>query len=218
MKERGIIMTAWSVQAIRAGRKTQTRRLIVPQPVFATNGAWHWGYPDRRRIQCGPRGVSGGSKFPFDAEAIGDYCPWGVAGDLLWVRETYTVVPLDMMARDHEVRYKADGATKVLRGGSASGPEVHIDFASEAEEYPCEKYGVWRSPRHMYRWASRILLEITDVRVELLCCISREDAQSEGFDSVEDFARLWDTLHRKDGLIWQTNPWVWVVTFRPISH
>ena len=238
MKERGIIMTAWSVVAIRARRKTQTRRLIKPQPHHsvrlaehvALNG-WAWCFGELER------------KVPF-------LCPWGVPGDLPWVRETYTVVPLDMMARDHEVRYKADDGTKVLRGGWGSGPEIHIDFASEAEDYPCEKYGVWRSPRFMFKWAARTWMEITDVRVQQVQDISEADAIAEGIEGdpesgwknylwhgepripqkliagwdwqwstycepIGSFSSLWELIHGPGA--WERNDWVWAISFELVE-
>jgi len=108
-------------------------------------------------------------------------CPYGVPGDRLWVRETW-------------------------RGGDiiCYGPHYHAD-----EEW--HKNAGWKSPMCMPRWASRITLEITDVRVQRLQDISEEDAQAE---SAKEF---WDSIDGKSHP-WSSNPWVWVVTFKRVTE
>ena len=71
----------------------------------------------------------------------------------------------------------------------------------------------WRPSIHMPRWASRITLEVVNVRVQRLQEITHEDARCEGFDSLDGFALLWDRINEKRGYGWHTNPWVWVVDF-----
>ncbi len=244
-----ILFTGDMVRAILDGRKTQTRRVIKPQPDVHPWGAWHWGYNlykgDKRRIRCGPRSIGAGSKVPV-GETLREYCPWGQAGEsTLWVRECYTVEPIDMMCCNHRIRYRADGAEREMRGIQYVEPGVFaIDGPGEAGDYPQEKYGVWRPSIHMFRWACRLFLEVTDVRVERVQDITAEDAEAEGcwrshradIVSVEppEFRTLWDSMYTKrgywnrweddDGVVhkewivgdfsWDRNPWVWKITFK----
>ena len=232
MTERGICMTAPNALAIRAGRKTETRRLIVPQPVFAANGAWHWGYPDRRRIRCGPRGVSGGSKVPFDAQAIGEYCPHGVPGDLLYVKETWC---LGQAGNDVLAYYRADNPK-----GAKRPPTLLLGNGDE----------VWRSGRFMPKRVARTWLEITDVRVQQAQSISDEDAIAEGVEQCKhggwknylwhgepqiprnridawpwqfsnydsaygSFSSLWELIHGPGA--WERNDWVFAISFELVE-
>jgi len=209
MTERGICMTPASVVAIRERRKTQTRRRIklnIAGPLYLMSSSIspQWG--------GGPPGV-----YFCDSQNIEETCqhlfvrcPY-VPGDLLYIREACWMWGA----------WRKNGLT--TRGRQRwrfkpRGERVVYECPTVTAKRDGSTGWVYRHERYMPKKYARTWVEITDVRVELLCCISREDAQSEGFDSVEDFARLWDTLHRKDGLIWQTNPWIWVVTFRQISH
>jgi hypothetical protein len=74
--------------------------------------------------------------------------------------------------------------------------------------------GTWRPPSHMPRWASRITLEVTDVRVDNVTSICDNDARAEGFGSIDEFRLCWNALYAKRGLQWESNPWVWAATFR----
>ena len=127
-------------------------------------------------------------------EAIGEYCPYGKTGDQLWVRETWRV---NGNAHDYaragkeSVFYRADEDWNVDAG--------------------------WRPSIFMPRWASRITLEVTDVRVERLQNVSHEDGRAEGFDSLDGFALLWDRINEKRGYGWHANPWVWAVEFRAVK-
>ena len=126
-------------------------------------------------------------------------CPHGKAGDLLWVRERAHYGP-------DRVAYSADNPAL------AHGEKV-------------DGWGPARPSIHMPRWASRLTLEITDVRVERLQDISEEDAIAEGVDAVsmadvprqatwsrrQDYVQLWEKLNGKGS--WDLNPWVWVLTF-----
>lgn len=127
-----------------------------------------------------------------DPEPTGLKCPYGVPGDRLWVRECWGPC-------EGGVCYRAD-----------EGPKVVPDD------------GRWHPSIHMPRWASRITLEVTDVRVERVQDITPAACASEGFDFVVtdglmprgQFAKLWDALNSKRGFGWEANPWVWVVDFR----
>ena len=136
-------------------------------------------------------------------------CPYGQVGDRLWVRETLVITG----GRGSEyVAYKADG--------------YELDKGIFPEK--------WRPSIFMPRWASRITLEITEVRVERVQEITEEDAIKEGIcvvDNTEDgiysspnypdihrdiFMYLWDSLNTKRGYGWEVNPWVWVIEFKRV--
>lgn len=190
-RERGILMSGDNPKLIRDGRKTQTRRIMKPQPM----GDW-----------TGP--------MPCDAWP----CPYGVAGDRIWVRETWALPP------SYDPRQHGD-----LKTEPRIGPVCYwSDFAGRK---PWDG-SRWRPSIHMPRWASRITLEILKVRVERLQDISEADAIAElgaatttlygepawtVGDTTWQIARnayhdLWDSLHGKGA--WDANPWVWVLEFR----
>ncbi|WP_369136217.1 hypothetical protein [Klebsiella variicola] len=206
--ERGMIFNAEMVRAILDGRKTQTRRPIK--------------WKQTRFTEIGER--EDGSKWPWseDAEHAFDFwhpCPFGSVGDRIWVRETFQAPLFDFDLMDSYCKdstpfeksefcvYKADGVP---------APE----FYDADDELHC----CWRPSIHMPRWASRILLEITGVRVERLKSISDRDALREGCstadmksgDCVADvFARLWASIYGSDS--WNANPWVWVIEFKRVE-
>lgn len=127
---------------------------------------------------------------------IGIPCPHGLPGDKLWVRETHWI-----NKEEHIVAYRADG------------------------EMPDHMDEPWRPSIFMPRWASRLTLEITDIRVERLQDISEEDAKAEGVglsnimsSYQRDFQFLWNSINAKRGFGWDVNPWVWAVSFRRITN
>lgn len=159
MKERGIIFNAEMVRAILDGRKTQTRRPIK--------------WKQTRFTEIGER--EDGSKWPWseDAEHACDFwhpCPFGAVGDRIWVRETFCPVDDTQYGGEKWVDYRATPRYE------ASHPAGWDSAPNDAEALK------WRPSIHMPRWASRILLEITNVRVERLNAISPEDAESEGLE------------------------------------
>jgi hypothetical protein len=147
------------------------------------------------------------------------YCPYGNPArepgyednDRLWVRETCIISPK-----------RFDGAQSVSYNATDQGGDGRIVqyIASTPDTDAARDYGLKATPSiHMPRWASRITLEITEVRVERLQDISHEDAWAEGINApgsfaVEEYRRLWDSLNEKRGYGWDANPWVWVVAFR----
>lgn len=197
--ERPIIFSGPMVRAILEGRKTQTRRVIKPQPT--------------REIEPG----KGDSSVWFESSyhAKGIRCPYGKPGDQLWVRES------GWQPKDPSIRELRDGA------------DTWPQWAYSADGYSdmdIERFKQWgwksRPSIHMPRWASRITLEITNVRVELLQYISEEDAKAEGVTRIplhnndvygethrEAFERLWDKINGKKHP-WSSNPYVWVIEFR----
>ena len=217
MKERPILFSASMVRAILEGRKTQTRRICksVKHPDFGCEMA--------------------ASELVKEAQHVIDRaCPYGRPGDRLWVRETFQG-PLvgedeqsDYYANSDKYRspryceYKADGGPK---------PE----FMTGDDDLVCR----WKPSIHMPRWASRITLEITGVRVERLQDISEADAIAEGCykieegsaiyyadhlpkpakgratDAVSAYTMLWESINGLDS--WESNPYVWVIEFKRVE-
>lgn len=164
-------------------------------------------------------------------------CPYGTHGDLLWVRETWRAVELDSV---DGILYAADSRFVAI--------ENTIDAANAwCDSYSNGKHGSkWRPSIYMPRWASRITLEMTGVRVQRLQAISERDAIAEGIEchtsnlgsrhsnptpiypafpdrdggfltAKAAFECLWDTINAKRGYSWHANPWVWVVNFKIVK-
>ena len=127
-------------------------------------------------------------------------CPYGQVGDRLWVRETWR----PYSEKDVRIEYKADGSI--------------VDYPEQPQFsfYACGQN--WHPSLFMPRWASRILLEITDIRVEHLNQISDSDVMKEGVDDLVTFMLLWDRLNKKRGYGWEMNPWVFVISFRRLKQ
>ncbi|VAC12397.1 Uncharacterised protein [Enterobacter hormaechei] len=193
-----MIFNGEMVRAILDGRKTQTRRIVKVQPDTPEFGL--------RRIIESSIANEIGMYFWSQEDARGIkarskqfYCPYGDVGDRIWVRETFSPVP------DHE---EPAGCSAILYAADGNGP-----------------YGKWVPSIHMPRWASRITLEITGVRVERLNSISDSDASKEGCciadmesgDCLSDvFARLWTSIYGDES--WKVNPWVWVIEFKVVPN
>lgn len=220
MKERPILFSSEMVRAILDNRKTQTRRVMKPQPMI--------NFPDKHSVEIEWMNVrtkkSGGRSF--SSQELLDYfwedicnqrltnevlCPYGRRGDRLWVRETWAYCP------------------------------YRNCFFYRADNFPEDKFK-WKPSIHMIRAASRITLEITGIRVERLQDISEEDAIAEGIEPVNlpdeetfshrwkdyhskyivcgfmspinSFSSLWKSINGKDS--WESNPWVWVIEFKQI--
>lgn len=197
MNERGMIFNDEMVRAILDGRKTQTRRPLK--------------WKQTRFTEIGER--EDGSKWPWseDAEQACDFwhpCPFGAVGDRIWVRETWA---------------EAGAGAPDLKLYRANYPEhvpTHYENVPPAEEIR------WTPSIHMPRWASRITLEITGVRVERLASISDDDAGKEGYpanpapyggdmDKWLWFRQLWDGIYLEQSF--KHNPWVWVIEFKRIE-
>lgn len=215
--ERPILFSGPMVRAILDGTKTQTRRLVKPR------GGWTIDERDDGTLwPMDPTWSSGDAHDPWWP------CPFGEPGDRLWVRETHAVLcrladpvcpceaPPPAPGANHCVEYRAD--TEAARPG---GWDAAPDDAEAAK---------WKPSIHMPRWASRITLEVTGVRVERLQDITEKDAREEGvapapfckagratgLEHVEAFEDLWDTINGKRAT-WASNPWVWVVGFRRVT-
>lgn len=196
MKERPILMSAPMVRAILDGRKTQTRRPLKHQPPDCA-GVWSFvacsTNPEWRDTFCYSWPDANGNSYSVRGrESCMHISPLCFTGDRLWVRETWAWYPLEEDASC--VIYRAD---------------------CKSEDRPPAEFGTWKPSIHMPRWASRITLKITDVRVEQLREITAEDATAEGFtghDPTAGFADAWNEIY--GGLSWANNHWVWVIEFR----
>ncbi|MEI7282235.1 hypothetical protein [Pectobacterium carotovorum] len=191
MKERGIIFNGDMVLATLSGQKTQTRRIVKPQP----------DEDGLARLRGGPW---------MDTSERVYRCPYGEVGDRLWIRETSGL----------QVRRDALGGTGEFRVYRASNPDAIRFTTASGKIYPIK----WIPSIHMPRHASRILLEITDVRVERLNDISEEDAKAEGAPTelclIGDkhflgFRTLWKSIYGAES--WNENPWVWAIEFKQIK-
>ncbi len=206
---RPILFNGAMVRAILEGRKTQTRR-----PVKSVDG--------RNWISIG----GGYGAHVCDEKAL-TKCPFGKPGDLLYVRETWTDVNLGGCPG---IAYRADGELKDLMidmdchcpDGSFNydDPRVSkLNFTAWHSDQFRDEPGsreVWRPSIHMPKWACRLWLRVTDVRVERVQSMPFDDIAREGFKACEQFdgcfAELWNRIY-KNGQSWESNPWVWVVEF-----
>ncbi|WP_238874203.1 hypothetical protein [Achromobacter xylosoxidans] len=218
MRERPVLFNGAMVQAMLAGTKTLTRRVVKP-------------WVPALGVDAVPADIS----YLPDFTCYRAACPYGQPGDHLWVREAWrSTADLDKHSGSQiadlcldagynvpwaPIQYEADGARRDWRHTSTpphDGPP---------------QPGRYRHGRFMPRWACRLVLEITGVRVERLQDISEADAQGEGcapawLDADDNqtvhahrqptyrqgFARLWREINGPSS--WDANPWVWVVEFR----
>jgi hypothetical protein len=213
MKERGMIFNDEMVRAILDGRKTQTRRIMTPQPA---DDIKRGAFPNPNFIGwiSSLKHKNGGTTAHF--------CPFGTVGDRIWVRETYQGPLFDY---EHMEAYLEDRSKFekpefcVYRADGKPAPE----FYDADDNLHC----FWRPSIHMPRWASRILLEITDLRVERLHDMSEEDAKAEGASPATykitppeavyrvGFGDIWRSIYGEEN--WLSNPWVWVIEFKRID-
>lgn len=233
MKERPILFSAHEVRATLDGRQTQVRRIVkhpIPSniksvvPYSNKQGnlvyGWSWGVSE---------------KLGAVTELVNMKCLYGKPGDRLWVRETwqgplfYGEIPYDWNSDKYKnpeyCYYRASGHS--------------CDF-TDADDNHVER---WSPSIHMPRWASRILLEVVNVRVERLNDISEDDAVAEGVEpwvigeglwrdyslepdqeeagsppmtsARDSYKTLWESLNGPGS--WDLNPWVWMVEFKPLE-
>lgn len=215
-RERPILFSGEMVRALLAGRKTQTRRVV-----------------DAKTVDEGDLVNVGGRMFDLRMEhhraLVVGRCRYGVPGDRLWVRETWWAYD-DKAIRDREldgVLYRADLTAEQAREERSILRGVKTDARDR-----------WRPSIHMPRWASRITLDVTEVRVQRLQEISDADACAEGtpcwvcgrtYDGLSEndcecfhsakargsFQVLWDSINgERPGCSWEANPWIWAVSFK----
>jgi len=212
MKERPILFSDPMVKALLAGAKTQTRRVVKLRdfgPTTPSGAGWDWDLRDRR----------GRWNSFTTTQFVASKCnPYGVVGDRLWVREAWSHDAPDL------------DACRAAHEDAMSG----MDYGPYYRATECAPDTLrWRPSIHMPRWASRITLEITEVRVQRLQEISEEDARAEGipfgemqdaiingepgrvafFNARDAFAYAWNAINGKRAA-WASNPWVWAISFR----
>jgi len=218
VKERPILFSAPMVRAILEGRKTVTRRVVkdwqVPtEDVTEQDPDLRWSAIAQSHPCWGFIAAGATAQECADDLASCGVCPYGKRGERLWVREAWaadaqldSIAPRDL-SQGEPIWYPADGTTR----------QTGCAMISK---------GRGRPSIHMPRWASRILLEITDVRVERLQAISIGQICKEGLarsiyefipvtTAFEAFAEVWDAING-DGA-WDANPWVWVVEFKQVT-
>jgi hypothetical protein len=225
MKERPILFSGPMVRAILDDRKTQTRRVMTPQPEHLQLHEWRGEpiYEGEHRVWCWKTHTFENlwDEYIREPERLELSCmsPYGIVGDRLWVRETWTHDASSL----EQCRSAFDCCSIPGYGPYYRSTEVAPDTLK------------WKPAIFMPRWASRIMLEITEVRVQLLQEIEGEDAAAEGIAvarcgcevcahssamcpadasaHIEEYAALWDSINGKRAP-WSSNPWVWALTFR----
>ncbi|HHA0054922.1 TPA: hypothetical protein ACOEVN_003270 [Klebsiella pneumoniae] len=217
MTERGMIFNAEMVRALLDGRKTQTRRIMKVQPVL--NGNFYEVF--------GSAWSKGMTSIPaVPGHSLSTRCPFGAVGDRIWVRKGFFPAPLEMQSEP----------PRKTMWNIAYRDGMQMEKLAPAEYNPTiYNYERWTPSIHMPRWASRILLEITDVRVERLNAINEHDAQAEGVAKLRggfwkhyqpgwtqhqlsargSFVTLWKSIYGDES--WNSNPWVWVISFERIE-
>lgn len=217
-KERQAPFIVPMVRALLDGSKTQTRRIVkMKQSDWCKEikgDCWHPNEIAEWRLQDGRWfGLMGWYTLAFAD------CPYGQIGDMLWVRESAKVIAVRGGIREIDIEYQADGVTSTVKYPSRLAPAPLGKLLANGT----------------YREASRILLEITNIRVERLQDITPEDSIAEGvvrtkpnnlaifsvpgtdiekLGSVAAYAALWESINGPGS--WDTNPWVWVVEFERI--
>ena len=223
MADRPIIFSAPMVRALLEGRKTQTRRLLGRGNTLFNGDKWppELRFEDMKLEQAwvdggpSPAGNPGPylkADWPYGRMVEQDDrsdSEWLMArlypriqpGDRLYVREAWRtwkdhdeVAPRDLVKSISPVFYEADRDN-------------------------CDRHGRHRQGMHMPRWASRLTLTVSNVRIQRVCEISEDDARAEGVDPakwilpVAAFRELWNSLHAKPGATWADNPWIVALTF-----
>lgn len=212
MKEYPILFSSEMVRAILEGKKTQTRRIIKPQPFsfYDLDGCDRRGFVNFRFFD--------GQNTKWWPQINS---PFGGVGDRLWVRETFytwyrhteQLNPSKIYAADYPNKKPYECKTDCL-----------MSILGEGDPLPSAK---WKPSIHMPRWASRITLEIDEIRVERLQDITEEDARMEGVPTGTGpevkissyrwwFKELWDQINGKEHP-WNKNEWVWVIKFHRIE-
>lgn len=222
-KERPILFSGPMVCAILQGLKTQTRRIVKPQPREITVSGAHleglWTCKGSIEYRVTPR----------TAKNIAEACPYGQPGDRLWVRERWDF-------RDWQ--WNKDRKVRIAYGADGEQVDQIAPLGWNATVYGAER---WRPSIHMPRWASRITLEVVSVRAQQLHDISEDDARAEGFERMPSGRGYYDPVVGKGGVhvgmyhataragfeslwkhingpeSWDANPWVWVVTFKRLE-
>lgn len=258
MKSRPILFSAPMIRALLAGTKTQTRRIVKLPIEIAAEPDDAASAVERNDMTClawlpehegGPGFYGWMTEYPEEGSSP-IRCPFGQPGDRLIVRETWRYLDWTEDGLPW-VEYQADGATRLCERGiceewSLKLMDIWADLSAsqnvELDGRAADRR--WRPSIHMPRWASRLTLEITGVRVERVQDITEEGAYREGISRewgdrpikgremellqsdvpidlcggvmspVEAFEALWFRINGPGS--WDANPWVWVVEFKRI--
>lgn len=195
MKIGNIMFTNRNVEKIISGLKDQTRRVIEPQP-----NEYGW---------VSVKGSHYNLEVSKGIDGFITHCPKGKPGDRLWVKEPcwmdrYKGKPRRAFFPGRDIRYEEGRITK-------QGKLETIDSLSGRMSL--------KGPVMMLmpRWASRLTVEITEVRVQRLDAISPEDCVREGAKDKDAYVKTWNFLNEKRGFGWDKNPWVWAITLKVVS-
>jgi len=201
MSEKPIIMSGTSVRAILAGNKTQTRRVVKPQPKRVKTVRFH-PFPSWETS------VIEDWKIPKARYAV---------GDRLWVRETWGLWSETWTDCGWEAEGLSGGKQPRKLPQSNSFERFFIAYKATGLDYELCDGERWYPSIFMPKWAARIWLEVTGVRVERVQDLTKQDALAEGMQGCFpriDFETLWDSLNKKHP--WESNPWVLVYEFKRI--
>jgi hypothetical protein len=202
-RERPVLFSGPMVRAVLAGAKTQTRRIIKPQP----SGAFR-SFGELPTCECHPFGFHDGHRHYTS--------PYGQPGDRLWVREKAKLWSMSGFGGKREevtIEY-----AEPFPGG-VRVKSFRREWLDKDGGRPFD-FDRWSPSIHMPRWASRLTLEIAGVKVERLQSIKLEDIAAEGvepdcddgWDTTNGFRDLWESINGQNS--WALDPWVWVVSFR----
>ncbi len=218
MEERPILYNTAMTRAVLEGRKTQTRRIMKPQPEHRENenlpGSYgsffhHWNLEHEL----------------FSVDNIIKYCPYGKPGDRLWVRETHYLYGKwvkNGLSKTGRQKFKFKALKKEAKYFNCP-PDKIVTKKNET--------GWFKRPSiFMPKWALRITLEITDIRAERVRGITTNGIQAEGVklnkgpggvfyaeSAYNAFEELWNSINEKRGYSWESNPFVWVIEFKKIK-
>jgi hypothetical protein len=228
IKERPMLFSAPMVRAILDGSKTQTRRIMKPQPEPCEHRGGH-SWPSNNHQSM----LHIEDEMQKWTGLAGDACPYGDIGERIWVRETFC-----------KVDYSGYGDPAEVWVDYRATPKYKASHPAGWDNDPHNEDALkWKPSIHMPRWASRINLEITAVRVERLNDISEADACAEGIEcepcdqtvcfknymaeywipawgdtidtaAILSFESLWESINGAGS--WQENPWVWVIEFKRV--
>ncbi|KKL50505.1 hypothetical protein LCGC14_2304830 [marine sediment metagenome] len=234
IKERPILFKTESIQAILDDRKSQTRRVVKPQPDYSIlkEGVTLEAHkcPVLGPVHLGRRewGLYGTPYKATDVPCFAYNCPYGKIGDRLWCKETFCIG--EIVEVDTSDGYPEDCyVSQCPEENSIIPKEYCLRHDIGIEDV------IWKPSIHMFRKDSRIDLEITDIRVERVQDISWEDLLAEGYPQpkkgitkesiiyptmtkmLEWFIPLWDSINSKRGYGWNVNPRTWVIVFKVLS-
>lgn len=208
VSEKPIIFSGPMIQQILVGNKTMTRRVVRDQesvePLLDNPGQGNWVHKNTLHpcdYTC--------TREPFDL------CPYGKPGERLWVREAHRIVAFELSIGLAKVQYPADDSI----------------WSHMPNKLPVTVSDRLRPSIHMPYWASRITLNLTNIKVERIQDISNEAAKAEGMDASESverndgspdytvpFQNAWRLMHGVDNAqSWEANPWVWCISFRRLE-